>query len=346
MKPYGLFSDAHLHDWSVFSSVDSKGRNTRLMGILSEIDRCFGETKKAGGDTVVFGGDLIHTRGRVEPSVFNPAKDMFSKWSDLGMKTIGICGNHDLASRESVELHSSVAMLNGIPGFEMFHKTSRVGNVVLVPWYSSPSEYMKALQKASDENEDRDRCDLICHIGIDGTLRGMPDHGVTAETLAKLGFKRVFSGHYHNHRDFGNGVFSVGATTHQTWGDVGTKAGFMIVSDTDQKFFASRQPNFISLTRDEYTSEELPLVVPGNFIQAKISGSSNKEAEGARKLLTDLGAKGVSIILEPKTVSKREKTSVESSSVTVAESVDKYCKAKGYEEKIVAQCNKIVEQVL
>lgn len=344
MKPYGIVSDVHLNDWNMFATVDKFGRNTRLMGTISELNRGCNTLLEKGGETMICAGDWFHKRGSVSPEVFNPVRDFITKSVQQGIKWRGITGNHDLASRESVELQSSVAMLNGIEGFEFSHGVTFIEEcgVVLFPWIDNPVKYREAIAKWAEENPGiASKSDLICHVGIDGTLRNMPDHGVSVEFFKKLPFKRVFSGHYHQHKDFGDGVYSIGATTHQTWGDVGTKAGFLIVEERTVKFHASHQPRFVVIDSDT-PEEDIALEADGNYVQMKIGSATNKQIQEARKLLQDKGAKGVSIVASAAKTTERL-TSVSSLS-SIDDSVSEYCKTNDMTD-IAPDCIAILKGV-
>ena len=355
MKPYGLIADLHAHSWSAFSSLDSQGRNTRLMSICHEIDRCCEETLKAGGNRVVFAGDLFHTRGSVEPAVFNPIKDCLSRNITKGIDGFhGIPGNHDLASKESNELGSSVAMLGDqcIHWYHQWHASNvlepRLADrqpIVFAPWVSDPTCYLATIEElASTMGGYVKVCDLICHIGIDGTLSSMPPHGVTPEKLKALGFKRVFSGHYHHHKDFGDGIYSIGATTHQTWSDVGTKAGFMLVHPTSVQWFASHAPSFVDLDGTE-SAEDLPLIVDGHFVRAKIGEADVKKVQEWRENLLEMGAKGVIIqALPPSTAAKRAGVSAKSLSA-IDKSVTDYVAERKMPAVVATICADVLAAV-
>lgn len=349
--PYGLISDLHAHNWDAFSSIDEKGRNTRLMQIIAEIGRCCSNVLSNGGHKVVIGGDVFHVRGSVAPAVFNPLKEAMRLWCDKGIQFWGIAGNHDLSDKSSMELGSSVCML-AMPNYRVnFYHEPRFNpydKIAYVPWVSNPSEYMKAiegmLEKIAFEDLKPNMCDLICHIGIDGTLTGVPAHGVTPQALAAFGFKRVFSGHYHHHRDFGDGVFSIGATTHQTWSDVGTKAGFMLVWPDREQFFASHAPRFIDLSGSE-DEDDLPLIVDGHFIRARVGAASAKQVSDWREHLLKLGAKGVIIQSIPAdATSKREGVSVKSINSLEA-SVHDYVTERGMPAAVGDLCATIMQEV-
>jgi DNA repair exonuclease SbcCD nuclease subunit len=341
MKPYGLISDLHCHDWSAFSSLDSEGRNTRLMSILNEVDRCCVEVKKLGGDKVLIAGDMFHTRGSVDPSVYNPTKDAFEKWRGK-ISFVGIAGNHDLKSKESIELGSSVNMLKS-DNVHFHHKKAYGAYFCMVPWISSPDVYKDEICSAKVNIGDCSNVDLICHVGIDGTLATMPDHGVDASWFASLGFRRVFSGHYHNYKDFGNGVYSIGATTHQTWSDVGTKAGFMIVHQDHTQWFASHAPSFIELDGTE-DPEELELIVDGHFVKAKLGACDLSAIKEMRELLFKLGAKGV-IVDAQKSSSTASRTGITTKSISaIDKSVSSYVIEKGMSTNVSKLCLDILKE--
>jgi DNA repair exonuclease SbcCD nuclease subunit len=345
-QPYGLISDLHFHNFSSFSTLDAEGRNDRLMFIIAELERCCAETRKAGGQIVVIAGDLFHVRGSVDPSVFNPVKEAIEHQATLGMRFQAISGNHDLKSRESEELGSAMQML-GSTYFMPVHSPTTCWwtPTILVPWVSDPVAYMKAIEDAvrgfGHAGERVGDMDVICHIGFDGTLSGDPGHGVTPEWATKLGVRRVFSGHYHNHKDFGGGVFSIGAATHQTFSDVGTKAGFMIVYPDRVQWFASHAPNFIDLTGEE-DPDEVPLLVDGHYVRARIETSSASDVTDARALLLKSGARGVQIIASPKAaVASRSGVSAKSLD-SLEKSVESYIKEKEMAPTVSALCQVIL----
>lgn len=302
MKPYGIISDTHNHAWSAFASVNEHGINTRLQHTLDETRRA-GETVLAmGGDTLYHGGDLFHVRGSIAPSVLNPTKDLYRELIAKGLKIVLLTGNHDLEGRDTSRIGSAVTALEDV-GCKvvstMADAVTASESVALVPWIQDVEELKKAIQKVRDDAGPIGPLDLIIHAPVDGVIPGLPDHGLSYSWLGKVGFRYVFSGHYHHHKDFGNGVYSIGALTHLNWGDVGSKAGFLTVSDDGVKFHASRAPSFVEI--DSTTDpEEIPLIVDGTYVRAKLNTAKQHEIEAMREFLTKSGALGV-VILSQKT---------------------------------------------
>lgn len=294
---YGVISDLHCHDWSAFSSTMSDGVNSRLRLTLDEIDRVCEAVKVAGGSEVVIAGDIFHNRGSIDPEVLNPTRAVFLKWMANGINFLAIPGNHDLKSDEANELSSAITNLGLGARFRIFNKpTVHVANGLkraFVPWRKTRERLIKDIESVCPASV-RGDVDLFLHVGIDGVISGMPDHGLTAKELADFGFRRVFAGHYHNHKVMEDGkVISIGSTTQQTWSDVGTRAGFLLVDDTSVQFRAARAPSFVDISG--MPMEDIELATPGNYVRLRGSAMTPTEIQKIRQLLENLGALGVSI---------------------------------------------------
>lgn len=303
-KVWGLMADLHLHPWSAFASTNADGVNNRLAGLLSEMERCAGEVKAAGGNLIVIAGDVFHVRGSVSPTVLNATRDMMKKTvEELGVVWVVMPGNHDLEGKETTRISSAVTSLE-MTGVHVISEPKRLGslgNLLLIPWVERAADLKVMLQA---ENIDKDT-DLILHAPIDGVIEGLPLHGIEPAFLASLGARRVFAGHYHNHKAFPGGVYSIGALAHHTWSDVKSSAGFLLVSDTQVEWRQSRLPQFIDLDNlVETDPTELSMAVDHNYVRVKVETSKTAEVEAARKELLDMGALGVIVQAKPKPASR------------------------------------------
>jgi DNA repair exonuclease SbcCD nuclease subunit len=344
MRTYGLMSDLHAHGWSSFAGVDAQGRNTRLMHIIHEVQRCCDQVRRQGGNTVVIAGDVFHTRGSVSPSVFNPLREVLAHEHTLGMWFIIIPGNHDLESKTTQSLTSAVAMLSGIRGVSVLHQSTLTQGLALLPWEPDTKRLLEAAAKLAQDCQS-DVTDLIIHAGIDGVLSGVPAHGLTADELAELGFRRVFAGHYHNHKDMGQGVWSIGAPTHQTWSDVGTRAGWLIVSEKEVKFFASHAPHFLDLSGEE-DPEELPLMVDGHYVRARVAEATPKQVTELREALIQMGAKGVLVQSVPAKITGARSAALSSAALaSLDRAVADYCASKSLGASVAAACETLLKEI-
>jgi DNA repair exonuclease SbcCD nuclease subunit len=330
--PYLILSDIHAHAWSNFSTKLPDGMNSRLKITLDEIERAAVELQSLGGDTMYIAGDFVHTRGSMDPEVFNPLHKTISAIAqDIFIR--GIPGNHDLKDRDTTELGNAVQTLNEIENVEIV--TSPKGrlfpnhNVLMIPWHGS-KDALRATIKDICDAYGPERCaetDLIIHVGIDGVLLGVPDHGLSAAEVASWGFKRVFAGDYHNHKVMEDGkVISIGATTHQQWGDIDTKAGFLIVYEDRVEWRASHAPSFVEITGDD-AEEDIPNIVDGNYVRVRGMKLTDAEINKFRAELEEMGARAVMFNVTRETVSARG-SSVVSKGTTLDQSVDTFIDQK------------------
>lgn len=330
MKPYAIISDIHLHNWSAFKGAPVDGKNSRLAGLLNELVRCNEELHKAGGNVMYGAGDMFHVRGSVAPSVLNPALETFEAIVKSGTEVRVIAGNHDLEGKESERLGSAITALETV-GVKVIHQPTsfRSNKVVMVPWVEDLTMLRSILEKLGE------RCagfDAILHAPINGVIKGIPDTGLDPTWLSKLGLGRIFAGHYHNHVDFGNGVYSIGALAHHTWSDVGARAGFMIVHEDRVEHFDSALPKFVEIDGD-MDADHVARVVKGNYVKARTKSSKVSELKALREWLEGLGAAGVNIIPVKEATVTREGGVVAtvSAGASIEVSVSAFIKSKSYE---------------
>lgn len=340
-KPYALLSDLHFHEWNSFATTNDEGVNSRLQVIIDEVCRAKDELIKAGGDTMILAGDIFHTRGSISPEVLNPVIRLFENLTK-DIKVYAIPGNHDLATKDAAWLSNAASALEPA-GVAMCHESGVAPepNVLMVPWFSSVEALKAELEDLAPKNKS---CDLVIHAPVDGVIGGLPDHGLTDTYLSSLGFKRVFSGHYHSHKDFGNGVYSIGATTHQTWSDVGSKAGFLLVYPDRVQRFASHAPSFVDIYGD--MDEEELMTCDGNFVRCKIGKATPAEINDIRQDLLSRGAKGVVIQAVKESSIEAREAGVSPKSVSLEQSVSDYV-SKTYAAKpeLTALCADILTRV-
>lgn len=320
--PYLLSSDQHCHSWSQFAHVDTDGVNSRLRIILNELTRSYKALGAAGGDTAFLAGDLFHVRGEIKPSVYNPTVETFTFIHDLGvedMMTYAIPGNHDLEGKEASSLGNAMQGLGNIDGFNVCVEPKRFGDVWVFPWHQDLDKLRAALKKHANP-----KYDAIIHAPVNGVIKGIPDHGLEAAELAAFGYRRVFAGHFHDHKVFEDGkVVSIGATTHQTWSDPGTTAGFLLVYEDRIEHHTSEAPSFVELNAATLNPDYLKDDVYGNYAKIKLIDVTEKEIKQWRDDLTTAGAIGVNVIATKKTTSGRSGASAKAA-LSLASSVEHF----------------------
>lgn len=328
---YLLMSDIHLNNWSKFSSFDSEGVSERLKITESEIRRALDRHASIGGQKrLVIAGDTFHTRGRVETIVMNTAIKLFSDISKQWDVDI-LTGNHDLQSSESRELTSAVSALKAL-SVNVHSSVNENNGIVFCPWVEKVSDLQATLEDLAKATKQKSKKDLIIHAPVDDVIAGLPNNGITADFLLTLGFKRVFSGHYHNHKELiKDKVYSIGALTHQTFSDVGSKAGFLSVFDDGVIYHASNAPNFIEIDNENFDDAEL--LVDGNYVRCKVNVKKESEVSKLRDKFVKWGALGVQINYVNESQSER-KESIAANSLSIEKSIVEFIRINGYSDEV------------
>ena len=294
---YVLASDIHCHAWSQFSTVNEDGVNSRLRIILNELKRSAQVAIDTGSFVLVIAGDLFHQRGVIKPSVMNPVMRCFKEILAMDNRLVIYClaGNHDLEGVNSDELGNAMQALGALDRFyPVTEPMVGPSKQVMFPWYADQKDLLLVMAEWVTKigGTHASSFDAIIHAPLNGVLKGIPDIGIDPDELSKIGFKRVFAGHYHCHKQFGSNVWSVGASTHQTWNDPGTLAGFLIVHDDQVHYIATNAPLFVDLKTPDDIDE---MVISGNYVRLKLDDVTEEQIKAFRDELIAMGALGVTI---------------------------------------------------
>ena len=354
---YGVISDTHNHNWSAFSSVGPDGVNTRLQSILDETWRAAKAVKDAGGKLLIHTGDLFHVRGSVAPSVLNPTRDLYYKIvHELELDILFLGGNHDFEGREGTRIGNAMSAMTGVG--RAVYSEPRTANYLgndfyVVPWQADLKKLKETLEKGGATY--RAKATLLIHSPIDGVLKGIPPSGLDPTYLAGLGYRLVLSGHYHHHKEVWKNVYSVGALTHQTWSDVGSKAGFLLVEDDLTPVSAgvapkvtwheSHAPKFVDLSA-EMSEPDMFDAADGNYVRVRMTtGDAGKIAE-MREALLEMGALGVTVLAEPPSTTVARAASAVRTASSLEASVDAYVAAASFANPkyVTGLCAEILAQ--
>lgn len=342
-KPYLITSDQHCHDWDQFSHREEDGVNSRLRIILNEILRAVKVAKKAGATCHAMAGDLFHVRGSVKPSVFNPTYAALEEAS-CSIPTRALAGNHDLEGKDSNELGNAMQTLSQIPAFSAITEVTEFEDFIMFPWFSDLDALREAMRKHANPNKD-----AIIHAPLNGVIKNMPDHGLDPEELAAMGYRRVFCGHLHDHREFCDGkVYSIGALTHQTWGDPGTTAGFLLVYPDRVEHHRSEAPYFIDVD-EEFLAEmdkhdrSFEDEFTGNYVRIKLDDVTESDIKDIRKQVEKAGALGCLIIANKRRDTTRT-ASVVKSGETLEASVAAFTKERKDKKRVVEMAMDVIAE--
>lgn len=348
--PYGVISDLHLHDWSPFKRIGSDGEiNSRLEILLNEILRIGQEVVKAGGDTLVVAGDVFHVRGKLIPSVFNPSAEVFrQKLPALGIKQIYmIPGNHDLEGKDSRSIGNAIRSLINERIMVLEGPTDINDSIVLLPWKENIEDLKRQIEQVASRFDyvRRGQVDLVIHAPIDGVFQHIPDGGLDPEWLASLGWRNVFAGHYHNHKDFGGGVYSIGSIAHHSWGDIGSYPGWLLVDEDKVTFQTSKCPRFVEITPD-MDPLDAELAADGNYVRVYTELSSASDLERIRDGFMSTGALGVTVLSQPTKVGVARSSTTVKSGVSIEDNLVSYVDASSYADEDKKMIKKVALEIL
>lgn len=336
MKPYIIMSDLHFHNWSQFATTNSDMVNSRLQNILDAVDYAIECLVAKGGNRVYIAGDVFHTRGAVQTSVLNPVLSHFKRQINKGIEFRIIPGNHDLGTKDTHWIGNAIQSLEGI-GCEVITAPTIFPDdkVVMFPWYDDLDKLRLDMKVKYTGGYS-----AIIHAPLNDVIRGIPNLGFDPADLETIGYRRIYVGHYHNHKNFNNRVYSIGSLTHQTWSDVNSTSGFILEADGIISHLETKSPKFVD-------SGGISPVLENNYIRHTTNTSNAAKIEQFRKSFYSKGALGVQIKSEPvveftRTVKSKgdNPTLVESMSSWADENIIKD------KEKILIEANKILGDVL
>lgn len=352
MALFGLASDQHYNNWSQFGRTIGQDLNSRLKIQLDTTLEAARAMKAAGCEYMFCGGDTFHVRGVLLPSVLNYVTETYKTIiEEIGLKVVMIAGNHDLETNSSVYSSNASSCLAGIGVHIVCGKPEsvKVGNttVHLVSWRDSYTELLVDLKEVREKAGDGIH-DCIIHAGINDAIPTMPNTGIDAADLQALGFRNVYAGHYHNHKEVAKGVISIGALNHQQWSDIGSLAGFMIVNeDGTYTHTETSSPKFVSL-EGSVTEEDLK----GNYVRYRAEVSSDEDAESIKAELDTFGAAGVvTQFVRKRALAVAGSSTEETRRIdSLGESIGAYCKAVHDKApdfdlpELIAECNSILSE--
>lgn len=157
MAKFMLFSDIHVHP--------HKKSQERLDDCIKALEWVFKVAEDEQVDAVLFGGDLLHDRQKIDSLTYNKIFNVLEQQQDKKFKIYLLLGNHDLwfATSHSV---SSVRPFKALRNFEVIDRTQSINicdcNWHFIPYTHHPIEELEKL-KGDIKNSY-----LLGHLAIDG----------------------------------------------------------------------------------------------------------------------------------------------------------------------------------
>ena len=269
-----VFSDLHAHPFKE-GHTEEDGINTRLKDCISVLDKVHALAIENGVDLILFGGDLFHTRKRVDTSAFTQVYAVLEEWT---IPAYFLVGNHDQYDRQgrvhslqalptnisvvdepTVHLQADFTPVNVLTGADPAGKPPTV-QICMIPYIHDTAEFVKALDECKAQvSEYAEYVLLLAHVGIDGTKVGKGKYAYTIDSDVAIGdiepelWDVVLLGHYHTAQSIAENVFYIGAPLQHGWADEGESRGCMLL-DTDTREISRIRldsPRFRTLSWDK-----------------------------------------------------------------------------------------------
>jgi DNA repair exonuclease SbcCD nuclease subunit len=292
-----LFSDIHVHP--------HKKSQSRLDDCLKALEWVFETAKKEKVDYVLFGGDLLHDRQKIDTLTYVKVYNVLKNYEKENFKTYLVVGNHDMwfANDWSV---TSVRPFGSINNFEVIAETKNL-NLKGINWFFLPythdpiSELAKCTTDVSDTY-------LLGHLSIDGAKLNSAgsradvavEHDGDMVKISKdlfLKFKTSFFGHYHSHQKLAKNVMYIGSPLQLSYGEAGDDK-FILVLDTDEddlKYIKNTfSPVHLYLKQDELSQINKD-DLEGNFVTLLSDGTDDKNLKKNMELINESGASTVQV---------------------------------------------------
>lgn len=292
-----LFSDIHVHP--------HKKSQSRLADCLKALEWVFETAKAEDVDYVLFGGDLLHDRQKIDTLTYVKVYNILSNYQNERFKIFLVVGNHDMwfANDWSV---ASVKPFESIKNIEVISEPKNL-NLLGVDWFFLPythnpvDELKKCTTKMSETY-------LLGHLSIDGAK--LNSSGSVADVVIEhdgdmvrvskdmfLQFKIAFFGHYHSYQKLAENVMYIGSPLQLSYGEVGDKK-HIIVLDSDKNNLKYIENDFspihLYIKEDDlknYTKYELD----GNFVTVLSDGSDDRNTKKNMELIQEQGASTVQV---------------------------------------------------
>lgn len=255
MKPWFIVSDIHFYHPFL----------NRLQSTLQWLIR---EVHEKQPKHILILGDTLHTRRDIELHTLHEVHKFFTALLSAPSKPQIhlLIGNHDMHLKHNRTVTSLDAFDTGhsIKIYREITPTQIDGEKVLfIPYHENQQEIADYLNnyKQIRMGDEAPETIVFGHMAINGAkCNGFSEHsnnefrGGHLMMSMLLGFKNVFSGHFHHHVSYVNGKITyVGSPMQQNFGDVGDeKRGYVWYDPSQNRFELKINPHAVHFLREFY----------------------------------------------------------------------------------------------
>lgn len=226
-----IAGDIHAHKYRSFNQDGQ-----RLGNIIQLIEELFELAHKYSAD-IWLSGDLFNTMQLIQTETVVAVTSVFNRMGKKypTVKVITISGNHDYATRNSIE-KPAVSAIDALAELSdnvvLIDNKSYTGDGFVVhgvPYYDDPKDLRTALGMVL--HPARDKHFLLMHQSVGSGIDMVPDD-IDPKDLLFTPFDMIFNGHIHGHSNVTKNFINVGSPLHRDAGDIGKDKGVLLFDTT------------------------------------------------------------------------------------------------------------------
>ena len=215
-----LFSDIHVHP--------HKKSQERLQDCLRCLRWCFEQAVENDVDAVLFGGDLLHERQKIDSLTFTEVFKTLEEFQSKRFQTYLLLGNHDMWFSNSWNVNS-IYPFGALRNFQTVTETKEI-KILDSVWHFIPYTHdpIKELEKLPIQNINSSY--LLAHLAIDGSKLNSSgsvsdvaiehDGDMTKVDRSLFSdYKHVFLGHYHSAQKLTKTIEYIGSPLQLSFGE-------------------------------------------------------------------------------------------------------------------------------
>ena len=286
-------------------------------------------------------GDMVHARKAQPLGVLEHLCWVKDNLAKRGLDFIGICGNHDKVSLESMFAYPT---LYDSENFKIVDSTYELSiNKNLSAWFMSyfpETTTAPDILKNMSEMVDNSKKNILCaHQGVNGGLsheNATTNKELPTESFAS--FDLTMLGHYHNanvveHKG-GHEIRYIGSSHASNYGEDNDKGFTIIYDDGSIEFVNSEFPKFetIEVEVDKVDGKWLSetkkhISESGNNVRVVVTGDESELKSISKQKFSDIGVKKLKLNTENVSIrnEKNEVVFVNLDKATVRKEYKKFC---------------------
>jgi len=261
------------------------------------VDWYIAKAKEEGCDVGIFMGDWHHNRNSLNITTMDYSLRALEKLGKAFDAFYFFPGNHDLYYKDKRDIHS-VEFGKYIPGINVVHEPTTIGDVTLCPWLVG--DEWKSIGKKGGKY-------IFGHFELPSFFMNamvqMPDHGEIKLDSFK-GYELGFSGHFHKRQQQKNMIYIGNAFPHNyadAWDD---ERGMMVLEWGGEPVYHTwpKQPTFRTIKLSELIDRADEIILPKQHLRVTLDiDISFEEASFIKeKFIADYDIRELTLIAEKK----------------------------------------------